>query len=60
MEKIDRLIQDGHFPSAFDYLVTESMRSGKVHGLSIAVAQDEVVCTKAYRTLLVMALAKMG
>jgi hypothetical protein len=59
MERSDKLIKDGHFTPAFDTLVTESIESWKVPGLSIAVTQDAAVCAKACQTCLMMKCAKI-
>ncbi|PMD51959.1 uncharacterized protein K444DRAFT_669634 [Hyaloscypha bicolor E] len=42
----DKHILDGQFTATFDSLVTESIDSWKVPGLSIAVIQDDEVCAK--------------
>jgi hypothetical protein len=43
---IDKYIKDGQFTPAFDVLVTKSMESWNVPGLSIAVIQDHEICAK--------------
>jgi hypothetical protein len=54
MARSDKYIKDGQFTGAFDYLVTESMGSWKVPGLSVAAIQDEEVCAKVSRRFLRM------
>lgn len=60
MDKSDKHILDGQFTATFDSLVTESIDSWKVPGLSIAVIQDDEVCAKVRRILFSMNWANGG
>jgi hypothetical protein len=51
MASTNRYIQNGKFTEAFDSLVTQSIETWKVPGLSIAVVQDEEVCAKVCSAL---------
>jgi hypothetical protein len=60
MDRSDKYIQNGQFTATFDSLVTESIDSWKVPGLSIAVIQDDEVCAKVHRIFFSMNWANGG
>jgi hypothetical protein len=51
MASNNKYIQNGKFTEDFDSLVTQSIETWKVPGLSIAVIQEEETCAKVCSTL---------
>jgi hypothetical protein len=60
MDRSDKYSLDGQITATLDSLVTESIDSWKVPGLSIAVIQDDEVCAKVRRIFFSMNWANGG
>ena len=60
MASNNKYIQNGKFTEAFDSLVTQSIETWKVPGLSIAVIQDGEVCAKVCSAFFWIYLLKLS